>query len=78
MVLFNVPEHRSRNGEENKRNDEANLKDISSSLGLDNPQIQLCFRLGKYNPTNDRPLKVVFYNRAHRKYLLDNARYISE
>ena len=28
--------------------------------------------------TSNRPLKVVFANRAHRKYLLDNARYISE
>ena len=78
IVLFNVAEHRSLNGVENKRNDEASIKDISSNLGLDNPKIQLCFRLGKFNPTSNRPLKVVFGNRAHRKYLLDNARCISE
>ena len=29
IVLFNVPKHRSRNGVENKINDEANIKDIS-------------------------------------------------
>ena len=78
IVLFNVAEHRSQNGVENKRNDEASIKDINSKLGLDNPQIQLCFRLGKFNPTSNRSLKVVFDNRAHRKYLLDIARYISE
>ena len=78
LVLFNLSEHRSQIGEENKRRDEANFKDLSASLGLDNPQIQLCFRLGKYYPTKNRPLKVVFENRAHRKYLLDNARYISD
>ena len=78
IFLFNLPEHRSQSGEENKRRDEGKLNDLSTNIGLDNPQTQLCFRLGKYYPTQDIPLKVVLPNRAHRKYLLDNARYISE
>ena len=67
--MFNLPEYMSQNREENKRHDEARVKDLSISLGLENPQIQLCFRLGKSYPSKNRPLKV---------YLLDNAKFISE
>ena len=62
----------------NKRRDKKKLHDISSKLSLENPHIQLCLRLGKYYPTSNRPFKVVFANKAQRKYLLDNARCISE
>ena len=78
LVLFNLPEHRSQNTEENKKGDEEDVKLLCSSLGLENVEFVAQFRLGRRNPTSSRPLKVILQNRAHRKYLLDNAKYIKE
>ena len=78
LVLFNLPENRSPRGEENKKYDEENFRELSHSLDLENPQEQICFRLGAYKATQNRPLKVIFLNKAHRKFLLDNAKNISQ
>ena len=78
LVLFNLPEHRSQNTKENKKGDEEDVKSLCSSLGLENVEFAAQFRLGRRNPISSRPLKVILQNRAHRKYLLDNAKYIEE
>lgn len=78
LVLFNLPEHRSQDTEENKKGDEEDVKALCSFLGLENVQLAAQFRLGRRNPANTRPLKVILQNRAHRKYLLDNAKHIKE
>ena len=59
-----------------KRADEENLMKISDSLGLENIDIVNLFRLGKPLPDKCRPLKVILSNKAHRKFLLDNGRFI--
>lgn len=46
LIVFNLVEHRSPSGEENKKRDEENIKRLSASLGLENPQYLTCFRLG--------------------------------
>ena len=49
---------------------------LSRHLGLENLQIVAWFRLGKLTANRCRPIKVVLQSKAHRKYLLDNAKHI--
>ena len=49
---------------------------LSHSLGLENIQAVICFRLGRIHATQNRPLGVA--NKSHRKYLLDNAKTLPE
>ena len=64
--------------EENKKSDEDDVKALSTCLGLENLQILTLFRLGRRTVGNCRPLKVVLQSKAHKTYLLDNAKYIQE
>ena len=72
-LLFSLPEPRRHLAEENKAADEDGLH-----LGLENLQIVTLFRLGRLATGKCRPLKVVLQSKAHRKYLLDNARFIKD
>ena len=78
IVCFNLPEHNSPIGTENKEKDESDVSAIASQLGLQNLSITSAFRLGKKLETKIRPLKVVLENKSHRKFLLDNAKLIPE
>ena len=78
LVLFNLPEHRTPSGDETKRRDETDFMRLSDSLGLENTQVKICFRLGRKHESQNRPLKIVLANKSHRKYLLDNARTLQE
>ncbi|MEW8545300.1 MAG: hypothetical protein AB2693_17395, partial [Candidatus Thiodiazotropha sp.] len=77
ITLFNLPEHSNSNGNDNKREDERDFTKISSELGLDNVNIVTSFRLGRKQVNKIRPLKVILAEKAHRKFLLDNAKFIS-
>ena len=77
-LLFNLPEPRRQGPEENKKSDEDDVKALSMCLGLENLHILILFRLGRLTVGNCRPLKVVLQSKAHKKYLLDNAKYIQE
>ena len=77
VTIFNMPEHTAREGQTNKDLDEADVQNISSSLGLANISIKTTFRLGKKNPHKPRPLKVILIEKSHKKFLLDNAKFIS-
>ena len=52
MTIFNMPEHTAREGQTNKDLDEADVQNISSSLGQANISIKTTFRLGKGTHTN--------------------------
>ena len=58
--------------------DEADFMRLSHSLGSENPEVMICFRLGRKHETQNRPLKIVLANKSHRKYLLDNAKTLPE
>ena len=77
-MIFNVPEHTHRQGEDNKRADIEDIMELSSALGLDNLQISSCFRLGAKKVTVIRPLKLVLEMKSKRKFLLDNAKFVEK
>lgn len=76
ILVFNLPENESSTGSENKKADEDRIQEICSKLGLENIQFVTTFRLGKKLPQKPRPIKVILQNKAHKKFLLDNARNI--
>ena len=79
ITLFNLKEHNDAAGIDNKREDEEDFVTICSCLGLSNVQLTTTFRLGKKgNTCRPRPLKVILINKADRKFLLNNAKFIKD
>ena len=76
ITVFNLPEHNNPLGSDNKREDEADMKFIGNKLGIQDLNIVICFRLGKKLPNKIRPLKVILAEKSHRKFMLDNAKFI--
>ena len=76
LTIFNLKEHSYENGADNKRADEEDILEISSGLGLEKLNITTLFRLGKKDPSKNRPLKVVLLNKSDRKYMIENAKHI--
>ena len=76
LTVFNLPEHNEGNGQENRIHDERDISGICTDLGLVNVQIFKSIRLGKKTEGKIRPLKIILTERAHRKFILDNAKYI--
>ena len=74
--MFNLPEHNKGNVQENRILDERDISVICTDLGLVNVQISNSIRLGKKTEVKIRPLKIILTERAHRKFILDNAKYI--
>ena len=56
--------------------DECDISDICTDLGLVNVQISQSIRLGNKAEGKIRPLKSILTEMAHRKFILDNAKYI--
>ena len=77
ITFFNLMEHSSDNTSENKKADELDIRVISASLGIENLNITAFYRLGKKEPAKTRPLRVVLDSKSQRKFLLENAKYIS-
>jgi len=72
LILFNVPESEDKNSTVRKDLDQTLINELCTLIKVQEPDIKLTFRLG--NPsTKTRPLKLVFNNKKHRKYILDNA-----
>lgn len=76
ITLFNLIEHDSDTGPENKRADELDVRIISASLVLDNLSITTSYRLGRREDGKTRPLRVILDSKAQRKHLLENAKHI--
>ena len=76
LTVFNLCEHNLGSGTDNRRADENDIMRISSSLGLDNLNIIMSYRLGKKVESKTRPLKLILDSKAQRKFLLDNSRYV--
>ena len=78
IIMFNVPEKMDTNGNIRQREDLEDINSISTSLGLtDELEVTAQFRLGKTKMNAIRPLKVILKNKSQRKFLLENARFIS-
>ena len=71
-----MPEYNYPTGAENKAKDELDVKYISTKLGLQEIKIVTCFRLGKKQANKTRPLKVILAEKAQRKFMLENAKFI--
>ena len=69
-----MPEHNKGNGQENRIHDECDISGICTDLGLVNVQISKSIRLSKKTEGKVRPLKIILMERAHRKFILDNAK----
>ena len=76
ITVFGLPEHNNLLGSDNKREDEADMKFIGNKLGIQDLNIVICFRLGKKLPNKTRALKVILAEKSHRKFMLDNAKFI--
>lgn len=77
LVLFNLSERREASGIDNKRKDEEDVRSLYASLGLKNVNVLTTFRLGKKFPSKTRPLKKMLELNSHKKYLMDNAKFVS-
>ena len=73
ISIFNLMEHSSDNTAENKKAAELDIRVISASLGIDNLNITIFYGLGKKEPTQTCPLRVVLDSKSQRKFLLENA-----
>ena len=76
ITVFNLPERNKGNGQENRIQDERDISDTCTDIGLVSVQICHSIRLGKKTEGNIRPLKLILLERAHRKFILDNGKYI--
>ena len=76
LTVFNLPEHNNPLGSDNKREDVADMKFIGNKLGIQDMNIVICIRLGKKLPNKICPLKVILAEKSHRKFMLDNAKFI--
>jgi hypothetical protein len=66
-----VPESEDKNSTVRKDFDQTLINELCTLIKVQEPDIKIIFRLG--NPsTKTRPLKLVFNNKKHRKYILDN------
>ena len=64
MTIFNLKEHNNDSGLDNKKEDEIDIKAISTSLGLENLNIVTSARLGKREEAKTRPLRVILDSKA--------------
>ena len=76
ITIFNLLEHDSDSGSENKRADELDVRTISANLGLKNLCITMSYRLGRKEDGKTRPLRVILDSKAQRKFLIENAKHI--
>ena len=76
ITIFNLLEHDSDCGSDNKRADESDVRTISANLGLENLCITMTYRLGRKEEGKTRPLRVILDSKAQRKFLIENAKHI--
>lgn len=76
ITVFNLLEHNNPSGLENKRQDEEDITRICASLDVEELQIVTMYRLGRKMDSKTRPLKVILNNKAQRKLILNNAKFI--
>ena len=76
ITIFNLLEHDSDSGSDNKRADESDVRTISANLGLENLCITMTYRLGGKEEGKTRPLRVILDSKVQRKFLIENAKHI--
>lgn len=73
LLIFNLPESNSKNSIERKTHDNTKLSELCTLIGVKDLDIKVMFRIGNPKEGVNRPLKLVFNNKKHRKDVLDNA-----
>ena len=76
LTIFSMPEYNYPTGAKNKAKHESDVKYISTKLGLQELNMVTSFRLGKKQANKIRPLKVLLAEKAQRKFMLENAKFI--
>lgn len=73
LIIFNLPESSSKNSVERKSYDAKKIEELCTFIGANDLDIKVTFRLGNPKDGVNRPLKIVFNNKKHRKTVLDKA-----
>ena len=78
LIIYHMPECTSTNSSVRKEFDIKQFSELCNIIGIQELDIHVCFRLGNFNTSKCRPLKIVLNNKKHRKDILDNASKIRE
>lgn len=78
IIIFNIPEKTRGDGQQKKKEDEDDIRLLTSKIGIADLELITHFRLGKYDETKTRPLKVILGNKQQRKKILENVMNISK
>lgn len=77
LVVFNLPESPKPSSEEKKRDDLNHFACICRSIGIEEVEVRLAFRLGNKKDDVIRPLKVILENKKTRRDILNNTKQIA-
>ena len=76
MIVFNLQESELENSEIRINVDKMNFTQICYSIGAENFDIKLVFRLGNRKEGVNRPLKVILDSKKTRTDIINNAKFI--
>lgn len=76
MVIFNLPESVNTNSDERKQDDISLFLVVCKSIGVENVEVNIAFRLGNKRDNYNRPLKVILENKKTRREIIENAKHI--
>ena len=74
LIVFNIPEPKSREPSQRKAEDRETLNAIMKDIGVGSVDIAEVVRLGAITVNKIRPLRVQFTNLSHRRSVLANAK----
>lgn len=76
VIVFNLQESELENSENRINIDKMNFTQICNSIGVENFDIKLAFRLGNRKEGINRPLKVILDSKKTRIDIINNAKFI--
>lgn len=71
VVIFNVKESQKNSRTERNEDNIDTVKDILKDINVSKDNLK-AYRLGKYDPNKNRPIKVIFNSAEDAKYVLKN------
>ena len=77
LVVFNLPESDKSSSAERKEDDVYRFLAVCISIGVENVEVSLAFRLGNKRYKYVRPLKVILGSKKTRKAIIENVKHIS-
>ena len=74
LICFNLNESDDKSSDVRIDHDKTRFRELCKSIGVQDPDIKIIFRLGTHQTgnTKPRPLKVVLNNKKQRKEIMDN------